>query len=140
MLATGTEILEYIPQRPPVVMIDELLYCDPEKVVSGFTIDPANIFFVNGSFSESGLVENIAQTAAAGVGFTCKQENKNVTVGFIASIKDLKIYQLPGAGDVLNTEVVITNQVMQVTIIKGSTFRNGELIAECEMRIFVKPD
>jgi predicted hotdog family 3-hydroxylacyl-ACP dehydratase len=140
MLATGNELLEFIPQRDPVVMIDKLIHCDHEKIISGLTIEPGNIFFHDGFFSESGMVENIAQTAAAGVGYICKQENKNVSVGFIASIKDLKLFHLPVAGDEIITEVNVTNQVMQVSIIKGTIFRNGVTMAECEMRIFVKPD
>jgi 3-hydroxymyristoyl/3-hydroxydecanoyl-(acyl carrier protein) dehydratase len=140
MLASGTEILEYLPQRPPVVMIDKLLFAGPDKTISGLLVAEDNIFFDNGFFTESGLVENIAQTAAAGVGFVCNQENRKVPVGFIASIKDLKIHQLPEAGDELTTEVVVTNQVMGVSIIEGKVFNNKVLLAECEMRIFVKPD
>jgi 3-hydroxymyristoyl/3-hydroxydecanoyl-(acyl carrier protein) dehydratase len=140
MLATGNELLEFIPQREPVVMIDRLIHCDHEKIITGLKIEPDNIFFHDGFFSESGMVENIAQTAAAGVGYICKLQNKNVSVGFIASIKDLKLFHLPVAGDEIVTEVIVTNQVMQVSIIKGTIFRDGVTMAECEMRIFVKPD
>ena len=140
MLTAGHDILEYLPQRPPMVMIDKLLFSDDEKTISGLLVSEENIFFNNGYLSESGLVENIAQTAAAGVGYVCKQEQKKVPVGFIASIKDLKIHQLPEAGDEITTEVVVTNQVMAVSIIKGYVYKNKILLAECEMRIFVKPD
>ena len=140
MLTEGNEILEYLPQRPPMVMIDKLLYSDDVKTVSGLLVSDTNIFFDKGFLSESGLVENIAQTAAAGVGYVCKQENKKVPVGFIASIKDLLIHELPKAGDEITTEVMVTNQVMAVSIIKGSVYRDKTLLAECEMRIFVKAD
>lgn len=140
MLISGNEILEYIPQREPVVMIDKLLYAGTDKTVSGLLVTANNIFFDNGAFSESGLVENIAQTAAIGMGYLSKQENKKVPVGFIASIKDLKIHQLPVAGDEIVTEVVVTNQVMEVSIVKGVVYMGDALLAECEMRIFVKPE
>jgi predicted hotdog family 3-hydroxylacyl-ACP dehydratase len=140
MLISGNEILEYIPQRPPVVMIDKLLYAGTDKTVSGLLVTASNIFFNNGAFSESGLVENIAQTAAIGMGYLSKQENKKVPVGFIASIKDLKIHQLPVAGDEIITEVIVTNQVMEVSIVKGVVHKGDTLLAECEMRIFVKPE
>ncbi len=140
MLISGKEILEYIPQRPPVVMIDKLLYAGLDKTVSGLLVDAGNIFFNNGAFSESGLVENIAQTAAIGMGYLSKQENKKVPVGFIASIKDLKIHHLPVAGDEITTEVVVTNQVMEVSIVRGVVRRGDSVLAECEMRIFIKPE
>lgn len=138
MLIAGNEILEYIPQRHPVVMIDKLLYAGADKTISGLLIEKENIFFNNGFLTESGLVENIAQTAAVGMGFRSRQEKKKVPVGFIASIKDLKIFQLPKVGDEIITEVVVTNQVMEVSIVKGIVFLNGEVLAECEMRIFIK--
>ncbi|HMT29149.1 MAG TPA: hydroxymyristoyl-ACP dehydratase, partial [Bacteroidia bacterium] len=109
MLVQGIEILDCIPQRPPVVMIDKLLYTDHEKAITGLLVKETNIFSVNGFLSESGLVENIAQTAAAGVGYLCKLENTKVPVGFIASIKDLKIYHLPANGTEIITEVAVTN-------------------------------
>lgn len=140
MLIEGNDILEFIPQRPPVVMVDKLLYAGKDKTISGLLIDESNIFFTNGSLSESGLVENIAQTAAVGMGFLSKQDNRKVPVGFIASIKDLKIFKLPVAGDEITTEVVVTNQVMEVSIVKGVVFNKGVILAECEMRIFIKTE
>lgn len=140
MIAHGIEIIEYLPQRPPVVMIDKLIFSDSEKTISGLHIDTANIFTCDGHFSESGLVENIAQTAAAGVGYICKIENRKVPVGFIASIRNLKIYNLPAVGTDITTETTVTNQVMGISILKGSVYQDGKLMAVCEMRIFVKPE
>ena len=140
MLVSGNEILDYIPQRPPVVMIDKLLFSNHEKTVSGLHIDSNNIFVENGVLSESGMVENIAQTAAAGVGYICKMENRKVPVGFIASIKDLKLFGHPKIGEDITTDVEITNQVMEVSIVKGILKKEGEILAECEMRIFIKPE
>ncbi len=140
MLVTGTEILECIPQRPPLVMIDKLLFADSEKSITGLYIDANNVLVENGFFSESGLLENIAQTAAAGVGYICKLENKKVPVGFIASIKHINIYHLPAVGTEITTEVKLTNRIMEVSIVTGSVYQDDVLMAECEMRIFVRPE
>ncbi len=140
MLVSGSEILDCIPQRPPLVMIDKLLFSTSEKAISGMFIDENNVLVENGFFSESGLIENIAQTAAAGVGYTCKLENKKVPVGFIASIKHIKIHQLPAVGTEITTEVQVINTIMEVSIVAGKVWQNEVLIAECEMRIFVRPE
>ncbi len=139
-LISGNELLELIPQRPPVVMIDKFLYSDETTSISGLTIPSTCVFCENGLLSESGLVENIAQTAAAGVGYECKRENKKVPLGFIASIKNLEILNLPPIGAELRTEVKIINQVMDVTIIVGTVMMNDSLLAQCEMRIFLLPE
>jgi len=140
MLVTGSEILDCIPQRPPLVMIDKLLFANSEKSITGMYINADNVLVENGFFSESGLIENIAQTAAAGVGYTCKLENKKVPVGFIASIKHIKIHHLPAVGSEITTEVKLTNRIMEVSIVTGSVWQDEVLMAECEMRIFVRSE
>lgn len=140
MIAQLPEVLSFIPQRPPVVMIDKLFSSAKEQTISGLTITADNIFCENGFFTESGLVENIAQTAAAGVGYLCALDNKKVPIGFIAAIKDVIVHKLPAIGDELLTHTFITNTVMDISFLKGVVKCGEALIAECEMRIFVKPE
>jgi predicted hotdog family 3-hydroxylacyl-ACP dehydratase len=132
-----TGILAYIPQRAPFVMIDDLISCDETSAVSMLLVRPENFFVQNGSLTEPALIENIAQTAAARIGYICKKENKPVPVGYIASVQNLKIGELPKTGDRLQTGIVIRNQVMNVTIIAGTVQVDDRLIASCEMKIFV---
>jgi 3-hydroxyacyl-[acyl-carrier-protein] dehydratase len=140
MIADKTNITDFLPQRPPVVMIDSLLEADVQHTVSSLTVSDDNIFCEDGVFTESGLVENIAQTAAAGVGYICRTEGKPVPVGFIASIRDLTVSLLPEKGSKLITEIVNLDQVMGVSIVRGTVKLGDEVIAGCEMRIFVKPE
>ena len=140
MIADKFSITEYLPQRQPVVMIDSLLEADEKRTVSSLKILSDNIFCNNGFFSESGLVENIAQTAAAGVGYICKKEGRTVPVGFIASIRDLTVARLPEQQSVLITETVNVDEIMGVSIVRGTVKCGEEVIAGCEMRIFVKPE
>ncbi len=135
------KITELIPQRNPIVMIDKLISCEGASTVSGLLVKEDNIFSQDGFLQEPGLVENIAQTAAARVGYVCKQENKDVPVGFIGAVKNLKIYNLPKVNSEINTEVVITNEIMGVTIIKGQVNdEEGNILAECEMKIFLQKE
>ncbi|HMJ46203.1 MAG TPA: hypothetical protein VK498_02685, partial [Ferruginibacter sp.] len=66
----GDAILSYIPQRPPFVMVDKILSSGESSTRTSFIIHEKNIFVENGKFREPGLVENIAQTAAAGAGYS----------------------------------------------------------------------
>ena len=135
MIATKNEILEFIPQRQPVVMIDNLVASDEIKTVSDFRISMENIFCENGFLNESGLTENIAQTAAARAGYECFKNKVPVPVGYIAAIKDLHIHQLPKVNSDISTQIEITNKIFDITIIKGKVFQAEKLLAECEMRI-----
>jgi predicted hotdog family 3-hydroxylacyl-ACP dehydratase len=138
MLAQGEEILKYIPQRPPFVFVDRLIEVDEKNVVSGFLILEDNPLLENGFLSESGLVENIAQTAAAGAGYHCITNNKPVLPGFIGAVKKLTIVDLPKINDHIITTVNVVNEIMNASVIHGKVELNGKIIAECDMNIFIQ--
>ena len=138
LIANGDALLALLPQRPPIVLISALLASDGTRTVSSYRVPAAGLLVEHGHLSEAGLVENIAQTAAAGVGYHCQQLGQPTPIGFIAAIKDLQISALPPVGTELITEVLVQNQVLEFTIVRG-TVRAGETtFASCEMRIFVK--
>lgn len=130
-------IQSIIPQRPPFVMIDKLLEVTETATTTGFTILNDNIFVQDGIFKEPGLVENIAQTAAARAGYVSKTENKPVLVGYIGAVNNLQIFSLPKTGDELITEITIENQIFDVTLISGKITCDKHLIAQCNMKIFI---
>lgn len=138
MIATGKELLALLPQRPPMVLIDSLLACADECTTSRFQVPADSVLVENGVLTEAGLIENIAQTAAAGAGYAYQQQGRPAPVGFIAAIRDLRVGALPAVGTTLTTEVQVQNQVLEFSIVRG-TVRAGEAtFAECEMRIYIK--
>ncbi len=137
ILAAADTIQNLIPQRPPFVMIDELLYSDDIRTGTSFIVREDNIFTVGGELTEPALIENIAQTAAVRAGYYAMSNNAPVMVGYIGAIKDLEILFLPRIGDVLKTEIEIVNQIFDVTLIRGVVRLNGLEVAKCEMKIFI---
>ena len=59
------ELSLLLPQKPPMVMVDALVEFTELSAVTRLVVRPDNIFVQNGRLAEPGLVENIAQTAAA---------------------------------------------------------------------------
>jgi predicted hotdog family 3-hydroxylacyl-ACP dehydratase len=131
------DITTYIPQRDPFVMIGRLISADGTTTRTRFTVLEGNPLAENGFLTEPGLVENIAQTAAAGIGYICRAENRPVPVGYIGAVQNLAITQLPAVGEVIETEVTVKNQVFDVSIINGTIRSNGQVLAQCEMKIFI---
>lgn len=136
-MAIEKDIQSLIPQRPPFVMIDKLLSVDEAVIRTGFNIKSDNIFVEDGEFKEPGLVENIAQTAAAGAGYISLTESKPISLGYIGAVKNLEIYSFPKTGDELITEITIENQIFDVTIISGKITCNEAVLAQCQMKIFI---
>jgi 3-hydroxyacyl-[acyl-carrier-protein] dehydratase len=138
MLANRTDILQYIPQRKPIVMVHELVEADDDHVITQFAIEPDNVFLASGHLAEPGMVENIAQSAAVHVGYQCALKQLPIPIGYIAAIKDLKVKSLPKQNSTIRTSVKVTNKVLDITVVQGTIEQEGELLCSCEMRIFAK--
>ena len=136
-MEASDNILSLIPQRHPFVMVDEIIYSDEKITRSKFLVKADNIFVENGLLKEPGLVENIAQTAAARAGYISKTENKPVSVGYIGAIKNLAISGFPKIEEEIITEITIQNQIFDVSVISGKIICNEITLAQCEMKIFI---
>ena len=137
MIVSKEHIQPLIPQRKPFVMIDALLHSDDRSTRTAFQVRPENIFVVDGLFREPGLLENIAQTAAAGVGYVVQKEKRPAPMGYIGAVKNFEVYDLPGVNEELETEIRVTNQIFDITVITGVITCNDRVIARCEMKIFI---
>jgi predicted hotdog family 3-hydroxylacyl-ACP dehydratase len=137
IIANEAEITGYIPQRSPMVMVGKLLSVDGAKTLTSFLISEDNMFCEDGKFIEAGLIENIAQTAAAGAGYRSLLNNELPPPGFIGGVKNLVIHSLPVVGDLLITDVSVEHEVFDATVITGRISVNDKIIAECEMKIFL---
>ncbi|WP_073348445.1 hydroxymyristoyl-ACP dehydratase [Bacteroides congonensis] len=136
----GEGILGLIPQRPPIVMVDSFFDIEENCSYSGLTITSDNIFCEAGKLQEPGIIEHIAQSAAARIGFIYTRQGAQVPLGFIGSVDKLKIYNLPEVGMKLFTEITVVQEVFDITLVSAQVKAGEELIAECRMKIFIKKE
>lgn len=132
------DILSLIPQRAPMVMISGVTESAEGSFGTCFLIEEGNIFLKDGIFQESGLIENIAQSAAAMNGYRALKDGGPVRKGYIGAIKNLEVLALPKTGDRLNTRVKEIHHVMDTSIIHGEVRMEDQLMAQCEMRVFIQ--
>jgi len=128
---------KYIPQAPPFVLVSTIITATTQETQTTFLI-PENHLLVEGGFlSESGLVENMAQSAAAGMGYL-NRENGSPQTGFIGALKGLMIHSLPPVGATIRTVVSFRHQVLQASVVFAEVFLEEELMASCELKIFIQ--
>jgi predicted hotdog family 3-hydroxylacyl-ACP dehydratase len=126
---------ELLPQRPPFVMIDRLVSCDAVYAVTELLIREDNIFVEDGRLTSSGLVENIAQTCAARIGFLNLNAGGSVMIGVIGSINNLNIVRTPKVGEKLVTTIELVSEVLNLTLVDAVIRCNGEEITSASMKI-----
>lgn len=130
-------ILALIPQRAPIVMVDEFVGIEDNVSRTRFAVYNENIFVDDDSLSECGLIEHIAQSAAARVGYIFTSNNKPIPLGYIGSVNDFKLIENPRVGQTIETTIEVIQEVFGITLIAAKCSVEGEEIASCRMKIFL---
>ena len=130
------DIHELLPQQEPFVMAGKLRHFDMEKTVTTSKIVDSNIFVEKGVFTASGIIENIAQTCAARIGYVNKYIlKKGIQLGFIGAIRNLNLYRCPKIGEVIETTIITIEEIFGMTLVTATVKVGDEIIAESEMKI-----
>ena len=138
-LLRSIDIHDLLPQKEPMVMVGRLIALDETRAVTETEVLPDNLFVEDGCFSASGLIENIAQTCAARLGYANKFIlKKDVQIGYIGAIRNLEIMDLPRVGDVIRTTVEVKEEVFGMTLVSASVMCNGHLLATTEITIAMR--
>ena len=130
------DILELLPQRPPFVMVDHLTDYSETQSSCDLTIRPDNVFRENGELAAAGLIEHIAQTCAARLGYyNIYVLKEGVRLGFIGEVKDLDIVRLPREGETIETTIVVMQEIFDVTLVTAEVRVGEETIATTRLKI-----
>lgn len=138
MKLTDIDIHDLIPQQEPFVMVGKLEACSEVETVTSTLVTADNLFVEDGYLLPAGIIENMAQTCAAGLGYANKyQSDKPVQIGFIGALRNLHIYSQPAAGQVITTAVRTVEKVFGMSLIEAKVLVDGELIAEGTLKIAI---
>lgn len=130
------DIHELLPQQEPFVMVRKLRHFDMEKTITTTKIVDSNIFVEKGVFTASGIIENIAQTCAARIGYVNKYIlKKGIQLGFIGAIRNLNLYRCPRVGEVIETSIITIEEIFGMTLVTATVKVGDEIIADSEMKI-----
>ncbi len=137
--AQTLKIEELIPQRAPMVLVDTFEGIDATEVShTRLTVRSENPFVEAGCLTECGVIEHMAQSAAARVGWNCREAGGDVPVGFIGAVSHFIAHRLPPVGSCLHTALRIVQQVGPVSLAELTVEVDGEPIAEGRLKIFLQ--
>jgi predicted hotdog family 3-hydroxylacyl-ACP dehydratase len=135
------DIHELLPQQEPFVMVSTLVHFDRTLTVTETEITAENIFVDGDCFSASGLMENIAQTCAARIGYVNKYIlKKGIQLGFIGAVRNFEVLRLPKVGETITTRVEVKEEVFGMTLADAVVKAGNEVLVQTEMKIAVKSE
>lgn len=120
-------------------MVGTLTHFEMTKMVTELVIPEDNIFVNDGKFSASGLIENMAQTCAARIGYVNKYIlMKGIQLGYIGAIRNMQVNELPKVGDKIVTTVNIREEVFGMLLADATVMCGDKLLVSTEMKIAEK--
>jgi len=125
---------QLLPQKFPFVMVDKMFSYTETEIVTGLKIQEDNIFFYNGILVESGLIEHMAQSVALHTGYEFFLKQEIAPTGYIGSIKNVEIKELPKLHDEIKTAVTILQQFAGITLVEIVTTLDDVKIAFGQMK------
>lgn len=131
-------ILNVLPQRPPFILVDRMWHYDDTSIECRTTIRPDGALVgPDGRLSAGGMIENMAQTCAARIGYVNRYIlRREVTAGVIGAIRNLTIKRRPQAGETITTRIEILHSAFGLSLVQATiSDAQGSLLGEGEMKV-----
>jgi predicted hotdog family 3-hydroxylacyl-ACP dehydratase len=132
------DIETLIPHRAPMRWIDALTD-HTETTANATTCFRADHFAVNNGFAlESALVECIAQTVAAALGWRTATSGPTGAPanGMLVSVSNFRIHAQPPLDKTLNIEVRQLKRLGPMLLVTGQISHDGKTIAEGQLMLY----
>ncbi len=134
---TSKEILlQCIPQRDPIVMVDQLIQYSENQLIAGHLVKKDRLFTTN-VLTEPGLIEHMAQSVALHTGYSYFIKQENAPIGYIGSISQLVINRLPKMDENITTYVQIIQEFGGITLVDIVSKVEEEIIASGQMKTVI---
>ncbi len=140
-LLAAIDIHELLPQQEPFVMVGRVTSFTDRVLETETVVDAANIFVEDGRFTSTGLIENIAQTCAARIGYINKYILlKGIQVGVIGAIRDLHVSREPRVGETLHTRLEVREEIFGMILADAWVTCGDEEIVSTNIKIALQKE
>ncbi len=137
------DVLPFLPHRPPMLMVTSLISANIKNIEAEYIISENCLFLrEDKSLEPAAYVEVMAQAFATGTGYI--RNKKDVDLGFLAAMREVKTYGKAFLSDVLTAKLTVVAELNGIIVVEGELFcshNNAEakLIASSQFKVFL-PD
>lgn len=135
------DVHSLLPQQEPFVMISQLQHFDNQHVSTSLLIKSDNLFVDDGHLSAEGMIENVAQTCAARIGYINRYIlRKGIQIGFIGAIRNLVAHHLPQVDTEITTEVEIQEEIFDMILAQATVRQGDKTLLTTEIKIAIREE
>ncbi|MEO7732937.1 MAG: hypothetical protein ABIY55_18375 [Kofleriaceae bacterium] len=136
MTAAFGPVADYLPHRPPMLLIDEIVEVGALRAVCRTTIHPDCVFAIDGVVHPSAMIEFIAQACAIFVGVRGERDGDPPRLGLIMACREITFavdrFEI---GDELTLEVTKVFGQKQLAAFTGTVLRGGVACATLQLSV-----
>lgn len=136
-VATGTAaaprdgfgpVADYLPHRPPMLLIDDIVEVTDARAVCTTTIHPDCVFAIADRVHPAAMIEFVAQTCAIGVGVQGARKGEPPRTGLILACREIAFaIDEFAVGDQLTITVHRVFGQTQMAAFSGTVSRGGQV-------------
>ncbi len=129
-------VVDYLPHRPPMLLIDEIVEVGELRAVCRATIHPDCVFAIDGVVHPSAMIEFIAQACAIFVGVRGERDGDPPRFGLIMACREVTFaVDRFAIGDELTLEVTKVFGQHQLAAFTGRVLRAGVECATIQLSV-----
>ncbi len=127
MTAALGSVADYLPHRPPMLLIDHIVEVTDNRAVCRTTIHPDCVFARDGVVHPSAMIEIVAQACAIWVGVTSSRKGGTPKVGFLVACREVAFaINEFSIGDELTIAVTKVLGEDQLAVFSGTVTRGDQ--------------
>ena len=128
-------------QATPFRFVDTLVSFEREEVETAYTVPAEGPLIEAGHLTEAGLVENMAQSSAARIGYISVYiDHVPVRIGYLGQVKNLIINRLPSSGERLSTFVKVRQDIFGITLVDAEVRSGEETVASAAIKTALRDE
>ncbi len=136
MATTLRPIVELVPHRPPMLLVDEIVAWEGRKIVCRTRIGEDHPFVRNGEVSSLLSIELFAQAAAALVGLLAPPGSISMSTGALLGSRQIRLHaDVFSVGDELEIRCEELWTIEMAAQIDCALYRRGEKVAEGSINV-----
>ncbi|MEI6083890.1 MAG: hypothetical protein WCS70_06270 [Verrucomicrobiota bacterium] len=131
-----TRVDNLIPHRAPMRWVDALTECTDTTATATVCFEANHFAVTDGVVLEPALVECIAQTCAAALGYRARGQAGEARLGMLTIVSDFQIHSRPLAGQQLTITVRELRRLGPMLMVTGSVAYDGQVIATGNLTLY----
>ncbi len=129
----------FIPHRPPILCVDEIVEMEEERVVCAGLVQ-AGPHAPAGEMWEEGLIEGLAQAAAVLHGAQRRRRDLPPVLGMLVGIRGFAVRRRARAGERVRYAVELVRRLAPFTLLSGVASVGEEVLARGELKFYQREE